>query len=192
VPMLFRSFTREQMAEGRLPDTQLGRLIEHSYTPNGGWYVMIIPEAFQMAGAGREGTNHYTPYSYDRHVPMAFYGAPFAPGMYRGRVEPVDIAATFASLLGVNQPSASVGEILTEALKPAAAFAYPTPVVPKTRRRHGRALKGDDATPDAAPTGGADAPGARTKTPAGATTTPGGRAPGAAAPTGATPTGASE
>ena len=60
-------------------------------------------------------------------MPLAFYGAPFAPGIYRGRVEPVDIAATFASLLGVNQPSASVGQILTQALKPASAVVYPKP-----------------------------------------------------------------
>ena len=41
--------------------------------------------------------------------------------MYRELVAPVDIAATFASILGVNAPSASVGRILTEALRPAPA-----------------------------------------------------------------------
>jgi hypothetical protein len=30
----------------------------------------------------------------------------------------VDLAATFASLAGINQPSASVGRVLTEAIKP--------------------------------------------------------------------------
>jgi arylsulfatase A-like enzyme len=133
-PRLVRSYTRLQMASGQLPDTDFGRLIAHSYTSNGGWYVMIVAQAFQMQGSGQTGTNHFTPYSYDRHVPLAFYGAPFAPGTYRGRVEPVDIAATFASLLGVNQPSASVGHILTQALKPASAVVYPKPPVPRTRR----------------------------------------------------------
>jgi hypothetical protein len=86
-------------------------------------------------GANKSGgTNHYTPYSYDRHVPLVFYGAPFAPGTYHGRVEPTDIAATFASLLGVNQPSASVGHILTQALKPASAVIYPK-ALPAPRAR---------------------------------------------------------
>jgi len=136
-PGLFRSYTRLQMAGGELPNTPFGQLIEHSYTPNGGWYVMVIPNAFQMAAYSSGGTNHFTPYSYDRHVPLDFYGAPFAPGIYHGRVEPVDLAATFASLLGVNQPSASVGHILTQALKPAAAVTYPKPVPvrPHTPRR---------------------------------------------------------
>jgi arylsulfatase A-like enzyme len=51
-------------------------------------------------------------------VPLAFYGAPFLPGEYHERVAPVDLAATLASLAGINQPSASVGRILTEAIKP--------------------------------------------------------------------------
>ena len=137
VPRLIRSFTRLQMATSAdLPDTEFGRIIAHSYTPNGGWYVMIVAQAFQEPGSSNQtGTTHFTPYSYDRHVPLAFYGAPFAPGTYRGRVEPVDIAATFASLLGVNQPSASVGQILTQALKPASAVVYPKPPVPRARRR---------------------------------------------------------
>ena len=143
-PELFRSYTRLQMQEGQLPITPFGQLIAHSYTPNGGWYVMVIPDAFQMAAYAGGGTNHFTPYSYDRHVPLDFYGAPFAPGVYHGRVEPVDLAATFASLLGVNQPSASVGHILTQALKPAAAVTYPKPVPMRThtaRRSHASASK---------------------------------------------------
>lgn len=135
-PAMFRSYTRLQMASGEIPHTPFGQLIEHSYTPNGGWYVMVIPDAFQMAAYKSGGTNHFTPYSYDRHVPLDFYGAPFAPGIYHGMVEPVDLAATLASLLGVNQPSASVGHILTQALKPAAAVTYPKPVPVRTHPAH--------------------------------------------------------
>ena len=75
-----------------------------------------------------------------RRAPLIFYGAPFAPGVYHGRVEPVDIAATFAALLGLNQPSASVGRILTQSMKPAAAVVYPKPAPPAhARATHRRA-----------------------------------------------------
>ncbi|HEX7157846.1 MAG TPA: alkaline phosphatase family protein [Edaphobacter sp.] len=114
-PSIRRAYTKVQMAEGRVPATAEGQRVLHSYSPNGEWYVMLSPGIFQMASA--HGTNHFTTYSYDRHVPLAFYGAPFVPGVYRGRVGPVDMAATLASLLGVNQPTASVGHVLTEALK---------------------------------------------------------------------------
>ena len=64
------------------------------------------------------GTDHATPYTYDTHVPLAFYGLPFQPGTYRTHAEPVDLVATLASLLGINAPSHSVGRVLTEALAP--------------------------------------------------------------------------
>lgn len=135
------------MASGLLPETAFGQIIAHSYTPNGGWYVMLVTDAFQMQGTGKSGTNHFTPYSYDRHVPLAFYGAPFAPGTYRGRVQPVDIAATFASLLGVNQPSASVGQILTQSLKPESQVSYPKPpVARRARKRVHRAVQNSTTT----------------------------------------------
>jgi len=135
-PQLFRSYTRMQLAAGALPPTPWGQLIANSYSPNGGWYVMVIPAAFQMTVS--RGTTHFTPYSYDRHVPLGFWGAPFAPGTYLNRVQPIDIAATFAALLGVNQPSASVGDVLTEALKPSADVLYPRPETPRPRREPGR------------------------------------------------------
>ncbi len=147
-PALFRSYTREQLADGPYPPTPWGTLLAHSYSPNGGWYIMVIPTAFQMAVS--HGTTHFTPYSYDRHVPLGFYGAPFAPGTYLNRVQPVDIAATFAALMGINQPSASVGHILTEALKPAADVAYPK-ALPPPRVRHPASARNAAAAHHAAP-----------------------------------------
>jgi hypothetical protein len=114
-PSIRRIYTKVQMAEGRVPNTEEGTRVLHSYSPNGEWYVMVSLGMYQLAGS--KGTNHFTTYSYDRHVPLAFYGEPFVPGIYHGRVEPVDMAATLASLLRVNQPTASVGHVLTEAIR---------------------------------------------------------------------------
>jgi predicted AlkP superfamily pyrophosphatase or phosphodiesterase len=112
--------TRVDLADGKIPATEFGRLIAHSYTANGDWYVMVVPTAYQMEYLNGIRTTHFSPWSYDRHVPLGFYGAEFVPGYYRQQVAPVDIAATLASLLGVNAPSASVGHVLTFALKDAA------------------------------------------------------------------------
>jgi hypothetical protein len=115
VPVVVHTYTRQELAAGQLPPSEWGLLLAHSYSPNGGWYVMVIPEAFQMQTLAA-GTTHFTPWSYDRHVPLGFFGAPFTPGIYHGRVQPVDLAATLASVLGVTQPSASVGNVLTQAI----------------------------------------------------------------------------
>jgi hypothetical protein len=109
-------FTKSQLAEGEVPDTALGKKFLHSYTPEGGWYVMGVPQIYTVGSV--RGTDHASPYTYDTHVPLAFYGLPFHPGTYRTRVEPVDLAVTLASLLGINAPTHAVGRVLTEALAP--------------------------------------------------------------------------
>ncbi len=109
-------YTKSQLAEGEVSDTALGKKFLHSYSPEGGWYVMGVPEIYTVGSS--KGTDHATPYTYDTHVPLAFYGLPFRPGTYRTHAEPVDLAVTLASLLGINAPTHAVGRVLTEALAP--------------------------------------------------------------------------
>jgi hypothetical protein len=120
-PSIYFTRSRVDLAVGKVPETEFGRRIAHSYTDHGGWYVMVVPTAYQMEYMSGAQTTHFSPWSYDRHVPLGFFGEEFVPGLYRELVAPVDIAATFASILGVNAPSASVGRILTVALRPAPA-----------------------------------------------------------------------
>lgn len=106
-----------KMRSGEIPDTELGRRILHSYSPYVGWAIFVNFSAFQFPGS-EKGATHYSSFAYDRHVPLDFYGAMFIPGTYHDRVAPVDIAATFASILRVNQPSSVEGRVLTQVLKP--------------------------------------------------------------------------
>jgi arylsulfatase A-like enzyme len=109
-------FTKSQLAEGEVRADALGKKFLNSYSPQGGWYVLGVPEIYAVGSS--KGTDHASPYTYDTHVPLAFYGLPFRPGTYRTHAEPVDLAATFASLLGINAPTHAVGRVLTEALAP--------------------------------------------------------------------------
>jgi len=129
-PRVQYAYTRQQLAAGQLPPSDWGRILAHSYTSHGNWFVMMVLDAYQMAGASQfAGTTHFSPWSYDRHIPLAFYGSAFVPGEYHERVAPVDMAVTFSSLAGVNFPSAAVGRVLTEAIKPE---------LPKTAARNER------------------------------------------------------
>ena len=114
-------YTKSQLAQGEVPDTPLGRKYLNSYSPEGSWYVMGIPDIYTVGTS--KGTDHASPYNYDTHVPLAFYGLPFQPGTYRTPTEPVDLAVTLASLLGINAPTHAVGRALTEALAPAHSTA---------------------------------------------------------------------
>jgi len=109
-------FAKSQLARGDIPPTEIGRRYAHSYSPEGGYYVIGIPVPFRVGIT--KGTDHATPFSYDTHVPLAFYGLAFQPGIYRTHAEPVDLAVTLASLLGINAPAQATGRVLTEALQP--------------------------------------------------------------------------
>jgi hypothetical protein len=108
-------FTKWQLAHGSsIPNNDLGRRYAHSYSPQGGWYVMGVPKPFVVGIV--KGTDHASPFAYDTHVPLAFYGLAFQPGVYRTHAEPTDLAVTLASLLGINAPAQATGRVLTEAL----------------------------------------------------------------------------
>jgi arylsulfatase A-like enzyme len=109
-------FTRSQLAKGTGSASEMGRKYMHSYAPLAGWYVLGVPVPYTMGPTS--GTDHTSPYTYDTHVPLAFYGIPFQPGTYRTHSEPVDMAVTLASLLGINAPTHAAGRVLVEALAP--------------------------------------------------------------------------
>jgi len=109
-------YTKSQLAAGEVPNTETGRKYLNSYSPRGGWFVMGVPDIYTVGSP--KGTDHASPYNYDTHVPLAFYGLPFHAGTYRSSVEPIDLAPTLASLLGINAPTHSIGHVLTEALAP--------------------------------------------------------------------------
>jgi predicted AlkP superfamily pyrophosphatase or phosphodiesterase len=110
-------FTKHQLAHGEAPPGPEGQQYLNSYSPHSGWYVLGVPLPFQVAG--RQAT-HGSPFRYDQHVPLLLYGLPFRPGQYRTAAQPVDLAMTLASLLGINPPAAAQGRVLTEALAPSA------------------------------------------------------------------------
>jgi predicted AlkP superfamily pyrophosphatase or phosphodiesterase len=107
-------YTKSQLAKGDVPNTVDGTRYENSYSPEAGWYVIGVPAPFIIGSL--TGTEHASPYTYDTHVPLAFYGLPFQAGTYRTHAEPIDMAVTLSSLLGINAPTRATGRVLTEAL----------------------------------------------------------------------------
>jgi arylsulfatase A-like enzyme len=76
--------------------------------------LAVVFEPFYVPG--KTGTSHFSPWTYDRHVPMLFMGPGIRPGRYDGTVAPIDIAPTLAALLDIQTPAGSEGRVLTEML----------------------------------------------------------------------------
>lgn len=66
------------------------------------------------SSASTTGTTHGTPYSYDTHVPLLWYGWKISHGSSATPVNIIDIAPTVADLLNISQPNAATGRVLTE------------------------------------------------------------------------------
>ncbi len=63
------------------------------------------------------GSTHGSPYVYDTHVPLLFYGKGILKGSTIERTEITDIAPTIAALLGIAFPSGTSGNPIEEVLE---------------------------------------------------------------------------
>ncbi len=64
------------------------------------------------------GTEHGSPWNYDTHVPIIFYGQGIQPGEVLRRTSITDIAPTIAMLVGMTMPDASTGNVVVEVIAP--------------------------------------------------------------------------
>ena len=64
-----------------------------------------------------KGTSHGSPYEYDTHVPLLFYGMGVNKGEYRGKVEITDIAPTVSNFLKISFPNGSFGNVIEGVFK---------------------------------------------------------------------------
>jgi predicted AlkP superfamily pyrophosphatase or phosphodiesterase len=109
-------FTRTQIVGGLLPDTQIARRVGNGFNRKRSGDVWVITKPFSFFVEGGLPTTHGSPYSYDTHVPVIFFGSGVRAGRYDAECAPADIAPTLAALLGVEQPSNRVGRVLVEAI----------------------------------------------------------------------------
>jgi arylsulfatase A-like enzyme len=102
-------FTREQLLNGNAPGW-IGSAVLNGYNPERGADLVLIGKPFGLAGTGKTGTTHGSPYSYDTRVPILFFGRPFKPGRYADEFYITDIAATLCSALKITEPPGSIGK----------------------------------------------------------------------------------
>lgn len=110
-------FTRTQLFLGPLPPGGYSAQAARGFNAERSGDLVIVVKPFYLQRT-EYGTSHSTPYSYDTHVPVIFYGAGIVSGSYANPSSPSDIAPTLSTLLKIEPPSNTVGRVLTEAIKP--------------------------------------------------------------------------
>ena len=104
-----RVYTRPELENGEVGDF-VAQAAMHGFNPKRSGDIQIVFEPGYMPGTG--GTTHFSPWAYDRHVPMLLMGPGIRPGRYDQNVEVNDIAPTLATLLDLQTPSGSSGHVL--------------------------------------------------------------------------------
>ncbi|MBQ4820573.1 alkaline phosphatase PafA [Aquimarina sp. MMG016] len=91
----------------------IGSLIQKGFnlTRSGDVCYILNPGVIAYA---RTGSAHGSGYNYDTHIPLLFYGRGIKPGKTFKKTTVSDIAPTIATLLDINLPNASSGNILNE------------------------------------------------------------------------------
>ncbi len=108
------AYTRTQLARGWVSNDE-GRkaLLSFHEKRSGDFFVQLEPYfILNFRANGTAGTDHGTPYSYDSHVPLLWYGKGVPIGRFSRPASVVDIAPTLCAMLGVTPPDLSEGKPL--------------------------------------------------------------------------------
>lgn len=112
IPHVARVFKRQQLTHGAVLPDQAGRMVMNGYYAPRGADVEFFLEPYWLNTASR--ASHGTPYEYDTHVPVIFWGAVIRSMRYNDPITVNDIAPTLARILRIEPPSGSAGRMLTE------------------------------------------------------------------------------
>ncbi len=109
------AYTRAQLLDGRAPGV-LGQRVLNGYHPERSGDVVLVLKPFSLGVSVKSGTTHGSPFAYDTHIPVIFYGAAFKRGRYADEFYITDIAATLCAALHVTVPTGSMGKPLVKVL----------------------------------------------------------------------------
>jgi predicted AlkP superfamily pyrophosphatase or phosphodiesterase len=115
-PHVYRVYTRTELMNP-LGGDRIDQRIRNGFNATHSGDIVIVHEPYWLPG-GQGGTTHGSPFSYDSHVPVIFWGpaSTVKPGRYNRDAAVQDIAPTLATILGIALPSGSIGRVLDEIL----------------------------------------------------------------------------
>ncbi len=102
---------------GHLSSTNsLSRVIEAGINTKRSGDIAVVHQSGWM-DYRNTGTSHGSPFNYDTHVPLLWYGKNIRKGSTEQEVNIVDIAPTLAELMGINEPNSCTGKVIEGVIK---------------------------------------------------------------------------
>jgi predicted AlkP superfamily pyrophosphatase or phosphodiesterase len=109
-----RVYSRKQLMNGESGDF-IAQAAQNGFNERRSGDFSVVFEPNFMPGSG--GTTHFSPYGYDRHVPLLFVGPGIKRGDFLNSVTVNDVAPTLANMLEIEAPSGASGRVLSEMLQ---------------------------------------------------------------------------
>jgi predicted AlkP superfamily pyrophosphatase or phosphodiesterase len=109
-----RVYTYDQLETGVTGD-EVAQAEMYGFYPRRSGDLNLVYDPYFVLGKG--GTSHYSPWGYDRHVPVLFFGASIKPGRYYQIISVNDVAPTLATMLDIETPGGSSGRVLAEIIQ---------------------------------------------------------------------------
>jgi predicted AlkP superfamily phosphohydrolase/phosphomutase len=109
-----RVYTGYQMAQNEYTKG-IPYILQNGYNHKRSGDVLLVLDP-NVIYYPRTGSTHGSPYIYDTHVPLLFYGKGIRKGSTAVRTEIPDIAPTLAVLLGIACPNGTTGEPISAVL----------------------------------------------------------------------------
>jgi predicted AlkP superfamily pyrophosphatase or phosphodiesterase len=111
------ALTRDDLAPGVNDTRPFINLYRNNYFPDRSPDIMLRFKEYWIISDEPHGTSHGTPYFYDRHVPLIFYGAGIKTGLDTLKAASVDVTPTLSELIGITPPANNDGRSLLNRLK---------------------------------------------------------------------------
>ncbi|MCK0191227.1 alkaline phosphatase PafA [Arenibacter sp. F20364] len=105
---IYKVFTANQMWQNQYT-SGIPYIVQNGFNQKRSGDVLFVFDP----GSGKygdTGSTHGSPWNYDTHAPLLFYGKGIKKGSTVSRTEIPDIAPTIAALMGMNAPSGTTGE----------------------------------------------------------------------------------
>lgn len=108
------AFTRNLIRQGDFNEGGIKGMVIRGYHEKRSGDIVVVPEPNWLDQSRVTGTTHGSPYAYDTHVPVIFFGKGIQPGRSATLHSVTDIAPTLAVLLQTAFPSGCTGQPITE------------------------------------------------------------------------------
>lgn len=110
-----QAYTRT-MLESSSFDGMISSRVKKGFNPKRSGDVAYVLEP-AVISYPQYGSTHGSPYSYDTHVPLLFYGNGIKHGESVNLIDITDIAPTISALLDISFPNAAIGKVINEVLE---------------------------------------------------------------------------